>query len=147
MGQVVICGGQDMCGRPQSSLETVELFDPMTGIWSPGPKMCTPRCMAAAASISGQVYVFGGSSDGGRSHMCSAERLNLQFGLWEPLLPMSHGRKLFSAGMVRGKIYVFGGDDGQLSAECFDPGTMEWQELPPLLQARSGAAAASAPLV
>jgi MYXO-CTERM domain-containing protein len=56
---VLIAGGEDSAGK----LKSIELFDPQTVSWSPGPPLSAPRRGHAAARLmDGSVLIVGGES-------------------------------------------------------------------------------------
>jgi anti-sigma factor RsiW len=55
-GRVLVTGGVGIDGR----LATVEIYDPVTDTWSPGPEMAEPRELHSAIAFAGQVLVLGG---------------------------------------------------------------------------------------
>lgn len=117
------------------------------------------------------LYVIGGlaCSDIGPSALGTVERLNVNTGVWEALPSLRQARRYASAAALGGCIYVIGGCSGEdpaaaaipapgaarrktcvgsgavptPSVECFVADRRAWMEVPPLLQARYGAAAAA----
>jgi hypothetical protein len=63
-GRVLVAGGmhpKTPLTNDQAALETVEIFDPATGSWTPGPPMLRGRrSHAAVRLLDGRVFVFGG---------------------------------------------------------------------------------------
>ena len=140
-GKLYVCGGLDT----REYLRTAECLDPASGSWESLPPMCQRRRGAAAAAISGRLYVCGGSSNG-TDTLNSAERFDPLFGVWEELPPMARRRRGAAAAVLGGCLCVCGGSaDGwdTSSVERYDPRTGAWDALPSMCQQRLGAAAAT----
>eukprot|EP00927_Polykrikos_kofoidii_P012047 TRINITY_DN15170_c0_g2_i1.p1 TRINITY_DN15170_c0_g2~~TRINITY_DN15170_c0_g2_i1.p1 ORF type:complete len:519 (-),score=78.24 TRINITY_DN15170_c0_g2_i1:89-1606(-) len=97
----------------------------------------------------GYIYVCGGTGDRIEA-LNSVESFSTVTRKWEVLPPMSCRRNDASALVVGGLLYVCGGCDGESSlntvlnsVERFDPSRTIWEDMPPLLFARRGAAAGS----
>jgi hypothetical protein len=58
---VYVCGGCD----GESALDAVDILDPKTGKWSPGPPMNVPRSSHALVAVGGRLYAIGGADRGG----------------------------------------------------------------------------------
>eukprot|EP00440_Ansanella_granifera_P051070 gb/GFBE01055356.1/.p1 GENE.gb/GFBE01055356.1/~~gb/GFBE01055356.1/.p1 ORF type:complete len:651 (+),score=89.76 gb/GFBE01055356.1/:1-1953(+) len=122
-----------------------ECFDPVLNRWELLPPMNRPYTHAAATSVGGYVYVFGGLSFG--NVLDQAQRFDPVRNQWECLEPMPTPRFECTAASTKGRIFVLGGSNicGEpLSAvECYNPVTGQWKALPNMRQARYGCAAAS----
>lgn len=110
-GQVLVYGGQDAKGAPMGILWR---FDPATNQWSKLPSNGTPVHHAAAASIGGRLYVFGGfrlpdSGKGGWFPENKAWMFDLDKQTWTRLPDMPTPRGALAATVADGKIYVIGG--------------------------------------
>jgi N-acetylneuraminic acid mutarotase len=116
-GKIWVAGGM----REGETLQTVESYDPQTGVWQPQPPLPIPLHHATAATYRGEVVVIGGASD------IIAEASNKVFALregkWAELPTLQHARAAAAAAVVGDKLVVVGGqDDKQLVAqtEVFD---------------------------
>jgi hypothetical protein len=91
-GQLLVIGGTD----GTRSLDTSELFDPATGLWSELPAaMLHPRASHGAVQLSdGRVLVVGGNP-GGVAPAPTAELLGLD-GHWSPAPMLSSGLEAFT---------------------------------------------------
>jgi len=65
-----VVGGSDS----QTSLVSVEIFDFVTGLWSAGPNLGTPRANMGVAVIGCRLFVVGGFS--GKAFLDSVEFLS-----------------------------------------------------------------------
>jgi len=117
-GKIWLAGG--MLGHDET-LQTVESYDPATGVWQPQPPLPIPLHHATAAAYRGEVVVIGGASE------TLAEASNKVFafrgGKWVELPALQHARAAASAAVVGDKLVVVGGqNDKQLVAptEVFD---------------------------
>jgi len=124
------------------TVDTVERFDPLTGVWEVLPPMGTPRAGAAAAAVAGRLYVLGGEVAGRALH--DAQRFDPWMGVWESLPDMQSGRIRAAAVVLGGCLYLLGGLDGSKplrSTEQYDPQGRIWQGLPPMQRPRYACAA------
>ena len=117
-GKIWLAGG--MLGHDET-LQTVQSYDPATGIWQPQPELPIPLHHATAATYRGEVVVIGGASE------TLAEASNKVFafreGKWVELPALQHARAAAAAAVVGDKLVVTGGqNDKQLVAqtEVFD---------------------------
>lgn len=157
-GNLYICGGYDGLFQPQRSSE---LLVPgalpvggasncvagagIPGAWTLVADMAEGRAGAAAAAISGRLYVCGGRSGGQSSR--STERFDPEAGTWECLAPMLVGRANAAYAVTGGRLYLFGGrGSGQRLSSCevFEPRRAEWMPLPAMSERRTDATAVAA---
>eukprot|EP00929_Paragymnodinium_shiwhaense_P069057 TRINITY_DN34841_c0_g3_i1.p1 TRINITY_DN34841_c0_g3~~TRINITY_DN34841_c0_g3_i1.p1 ORF type:complete len:687 (+),score=140.13 TRINITY_DN34841_c0_g3_i1:187-2247(+) len=116
---------------------------------SKGVKMAVMGFIYAALQDMGlgRVYVCGGSADG-IEVLDTGEYYSTASLTWEKLPSMNQRRCDASALVVGGHLYVCGGCDGETSlnrvlqsVERLNLASNRWEELPPMLFARRGAAA------
>eukprot|EP00746_Dinoflagellata_sp_MGD_P050011 gnl/MRDRNA2_/MRDRNA2_224738_c0_seq1.p1 gnl/MRDRNA2_/MRDRNA2_224738_c0~~gnl/MRDRNA2_/MRDRNA2_224738_c0_seq1.p1 ORF type:complete len:176 (+),score=26.52 gnl/MRDRNA2_/MRDRNA2_224738_c0_seq1:77-529(+) len=112
-------------------LDSVEVFDPSTGLWSSLPPMRAAREGHAAVAIDSKLYVIGGWD------MASTEVFDPKSGEWTQVVDGQLSRDSHSAAVVDSKLYVFGGchDDDLVGnpTEVFDPRTGKWEILTQLM--------------
>jgi hypothetical protein len=100
-------------GRDPMSLARVDIYDPATDSWQPGPDLPHPTSGAAETTVDDVVFVFGGEE----SDFLSGEVVDRHWKLdarastqrWEPapMPPLAvHGT---NAAMLRGMIAIAGG--------------------------------------
>jgi hypothetical protein len=135
-GRVLITGGQT--GRGNSGftiLDTAELFDPMTGTFSPTGSMTVARMNHTTTSLpDGRVLVAGGGGPAGTGNpggaggvpgLASAELYDPASGKFTATGRMVSARYWPTATLLRnGHVLIAGGDDGNgplASAEIYDP--------------------------
>ena len=89
-GRVLITGGFDDDVWP---MDTVEVFDPKTGVWNAGSRMSTARAFHAATRLGdGRVLITGGLGPDLRP-LASAEVWDPETELWSPYLSMAARRR------------------------------------------------------
>ena len=116
-GKIWVAGGM----RHGETLQTVESYDPATGVWQPQPPLPIPLHHATAATYRGEVVVIGGATE----NLAEASNKVFAFrdGKWVELPALQHARAAAAAAVVGDKLVVVGGqDDKQLVAptEVFD---------------------------
>ncbi|WAC92120.1 serine/threonine-protein kinase [Mycobacterium sp. Aquia_213] len=124
------------------ALQTVESYEPRTGIWEPGPALPIPLHHAAAAAYRGEVVVLGGTTDNIANG--SNKVFALRGGNWVELPPLRHARAAPAAAVVGDKLVVVGGQNGKelvAQTEIFD-GT-SWNDAADLPTPREHLAAVS----
>ena len=135
-GRVLVAGGYN----PQPSigiLNSVEIYDPATGVWtSTSSPMSTARSNATATLLAnGKVLVAGGVY-GDTQGLSSAELFDPATGIWTPTGSMNSARYNHTATLLPdGRVLVAGGDSGKTAssgtypvnaAELYDPATGIW---------------------
>lgn len=107
--------------RDGVALQTVESYDPRTGVWQPQPALPIPLHHAAAATYRGEVVVLGGASSD--LTQASAKVFALRGGKWVELPGLTHARAALAAAAVGDKLVVVGGQNAKQlvgQTEVFD---------------------------
>ncbi|MFC1628183.1 kelch repeat-containing protein [Gemmatimonadota bacterium] len=110
------------------TIDRVDIYDPLTDIWSTGAPMPTPRWSGASAIFNGKIYVIGGFLSGG-TFSSILEIYDPASDSWGSGTPMPTPRQAMVATEINGLIYVVAGENalGWVSAlEIYDPGTDSW---------------------
>lgn len=117
-GKIWVAGG--MLGAAQT-LDTVETFDPKTGVWEQQPPLPVPLHHATAVTYKGAVVVLGGSSESVAD--ASNKVFAFRDGKWSELPSMQNARVAPGAAVVNDKLVVVGGQNAKklvTSTEVFD---------------------------
>lgn len=123
-GKVYVIGGVGDGIWGSSSLDSVEVFDPLALGWTPGPPMPGGKRgrLAVVTGVDGKIYAIGGQV--GNQPTSIVERFNTKSGQWESVAGLNKARFLAAAAVgPDGRIYVIGGtnNNGTLKdAEVFD---------------------------
>jgi non-specific serine/threonine protein kinase len=121
-GRIVVVGGF----VPGGTAATVEIYEVASDEWSAGPDLPVAVNHAMAASLDGEVYVFGGTLGDGE---VSDAAFVLRDGTWQPLARLPEPRTAGGAAVAGGLIYVVGGVGPEGVAErllVFDPAAGRW---------------------
>jgi hypothetical protein len=120
--------GSETCFKPTNS---AELYDPVSGTWSPTGSLNTARAGHTATLLqNGLVLVAGGFADG---PLNSAELYDPATGTWHPTASFKNIRNSDSSDaplLQNGKVLVVGGG-AELYAELYDPETEIWSSTSP----------------
>ncbi|KIH59290.1 kelch repeat protein [Ancylostoma duodenale] len=136
-----ICGGMGESG----CTNYVEVYNSEDNSWRVGMPMLKRRGGAGVTVMDGRIYVIGGQDSYGYEQS-SVERYAPDIGVWEELPQMLCGRAFFGATVMNGKINVCGGIFKMAklnTVECFDPKTMRWSAVTPMLVPVADAAVVS----
>ena len=136
--------------NPPDVLSSVERYDPLTNSWTTVAPMSTARERHAVAVLDGKLYACGGWKHrvdlivNANTALTSVERYDPDTNTWETVAPMKTARSESSAAVLDGKLYVAGGQSElfDMSAtlstvERYDPSANVWEEVPPMIKARS----------
>ena len=72
-GKVYVIGGYVQEGKEYKNLATIEIYEPATDRWTQAPDMLIGRSGHTTEVIDGQIYIFGGDSDGAEGPLTSVE--------------------------------------------------------------------------
>ncbi|XP_070175523.1 kelch-like protein 18 [Littorina saxatilis] len=134
-GVVYAIGGLTPSG---SSLNTTEMYDPVTGKWAVTESMVTTRSRVGTAVMNGKLYAIGGYN--GSDRLCTVEMFDPATRAWKMVGPMNCKRSALGAAAVGGKLLVSGGYDGISSlnsVEIYDVKTDKWVLVAPMKCHRS----------
>jgi N-acetylneuraminic acid mutarotase len=99
----------------QSSLGSMEIYNPGTDQWSAGAALPTARGSLAVVALGGRLYALGGESAPGTVSN-AVERYDPASGAWSALAAMPYRSHGLGAVVVGGAIYVMGGFTGASDA-------------------------------
>ena len=141
-GRVLVAGGRAVAFAEVAS---AEIYDPVTGSWSPAGQMSAARVFHGATALAdGRVLVVGG--DGPEDPAMGAEVWDPATNIWTPTGPVRRIRSdPVVARLPDGRVLVAGGWDGeyQATAEIYDPVADTWVDAPSMRESRMGAGAAT----
>lgn len=123
--EIVVAGGFLANG---STTARTDLYDPVRETWRRGPDLPEPVNHAAAATLAGRAYVFGGYRKGRPTRTAEV----LAKGGWQPLPPLPAPRAAAAAAALDGRLYVVGGVAARGLAQKlleYDPATRRWHLL------------------
>ncbi|MDP4230439.1 MAG: kelch repeat-containing protein [Bacteroidota bacterium] len=127
--KIYVFGGT--AGPYVDALNTLEVFDPSTSIWSTPSTTgtFTPRCGSSSVLIGDKIYVLGGFTQNNKYVVEIFDPIN---NLWSTPAtnPPFPARMSSAACVIDGKIYLIGGEDDSGNAvdffEIFDPSNNTW---------------------
>jgi hypothetical protein len=128
-GKVLITGGEVDQRVDVANLASAELYDPVTGSFSPTGSMSSPREGHTATLLTnGKVLIAGGTTAYSSGYLVSAELYDPDTGAFSPTGSMTSPRTGQTATLLSsGKVLLTGGRAGDwsvvASAELYDPAT------------------------
>lgn len=141
-GKVLVAGGSSIVGGFPVAVDSAEIYDPMSGTWSPTGSMTTPHVRAEAILLNnGKVLVAGGSNT---SFSAFAELFDPTSGTWSATGSLNTARHRHTMTLLAdGRVLVAGGNNGLFlnSSELYDPIAGTWGITGSLNSARQQAAA------
>jgi N-acetylneuraminic acid mutarotase len=144
-GKVLVAGGEDTAHCWPCSLQSAEIYNPCTGLWTPTGSLNQARAAHTAnLLLDGRVLVVGGvvQAPGVSSSLDTAELYDPGTGVWTSTVNnLLNPRDSFtSVRLIDGTVLVAGGlkrGEGALNgAELYDPATGLWASVESLNQAR-----------
>lgn len=101
-GKLYAIGGRD---SETMTLQTVEIYDPLTKQWQAGADMPTGRSGLTSAVLAGKIYAFGGEST--EKTFSEAEEYNPASGTWREITPMPEARHGLGSAVFGNTIFLF----------------------------------------
>ncbi|MGD8857455.1 MAG: kelch repeat-containing protein [Chloroflexota bacterium] len=138
-GRVLVAGGSTGLWQGPS-LASVEVYDPASGTWQPGPSLNYPHGGHTATTLAdGRIFVTGGIRPG-PVWQATTEMFDPNAASWQVMAPMTYPRSMHSATLLpNGEILVIGGWTGSMTlshVEAYNPSTNTWRTVGSLLEAR-----------
>ncbi|XP_032230594.2 kelch-like protein diablo [Nematostella vectensis] len=138
-------GGQSREGAAQSSLSSVERYDPRTNTWTMVAPMNVRRSLLNVAVLDGRLYAVGGC-DENNFRLNSVEHYNPFTDTWHYSAPMATCRSSPCVLATGRALYVVGGVNyvgmSLNTGECFDPLANTWSPIAPMIEKRASACGA-----
>jgi N-acetylneuraminic acid mutarotase len=128
-GKMYVLGGEFIDDEGyQVATDRVDVYDPAADSWQQMAAMPTARESAAAAVVSGKIYVSGGFTTS-RDLSDAFEAYDPVTNTWATLASLSEARADHASAAAHGKLYVFGGwasGDGLDLVEVYSPASNSW---------------------
>ena len=140
-GKLFALGGELHDGE---IMDTVEEFDPQTGVWRGRHALPVAVCMTAAVTVDGTIYVIGGDAKHGPS--ASVQRYQPASDTWSLGADMPTARCVLSLTAAGGRIVALGGINlgtekdswtWLRTVEAYDPVSDTWETGPDLPEPRA----------
>lgn len=136
-GRVMVAGGAHGLPDRHRYRNTVEIYDPITGRWSPVGNLNIARDNANVVQMQdGRILLIGGES--AEDSVKTTEMYKPETGTWEVAAQLSFGRSSCSATLLRdGRVVVAGGAthgdrDKHDTVDIYDPQTNTWKLAAPM---------------
>jgi N-acetylneuraminic acid mutarotase len=132
-GRLFALGGFRMKNNRETRLSSVEVYDPVTDIWTLKSNLLIEKSHFPCCSLNGKLYAIGGW-DGSRG-ITDVEEYDPGTDTWTQKSPLLTDRWGHDIAVVNGKIYAIGGafvwpvtlfSDYVQSVEEYDPQTDTW---------------------
>lgn len=137
-GQLYAIGGNPGCGSAASAIRAVEVYDPVSNLWSSKALLPTGSWGEAVTSVNGKIYVI----DGFNNNVYCYDPGSNGWSLKAPSpAPCSFG----VAAVVNGLVYIIGtgGAGAQAGVYAYDPVGDSWAAKAPMPTARYASAGAA----
>ncbi len=139
-GRVLVVGGLGTTNHIRNPLSSAEIYDPVSGKWTPTKSLSVARSSHKATLLpDGRVLVAGGAGDGAEA-LASAELYDPASGTWTLTGPMNVARTDHKPVLMPGgKVMVLGGfnDAGPLaSVELYEPASGKWKTTGNMIERR-----------
>jgi hypothetical protein len=157
-GRVLVAGGGSFGSGGDDcedilALDSAEIYDPTTGVFSSTGKMVTSRFRHTATALpNGKVLIAGGDETVATPSGYCSEALNSTelfdpaAGSFSAAAPMHRNRSSHTATLLPdGRVLVAGGSGGESTAEIYDPSTSSFSDEIPMIKPRAGHAAVLLP--
>lgn len=130
-----------------------EIFDPVSGMWSPAPPLPgPPRDHMGVAELDGKVHVFGGRVNDYSDMLERHDVYDPSTKRWSASAPLPRPRSAGATTVLKGRIIYVGGEckpgGAPFTANAFDDvdayneASRSWDRLPPLPEGRHAFGAA-----
>ena len=128
-GLIYAIGGGTGLGFGDTAFATVEVYDPVTDLWTKKTDMPTPNSGLSTSVVDGIIYAIGG--DDGNKSLRIVQAYNPATDTWTQKADMPTARSTLSTSVVNGRIYAIGGLSHDASevfseVEVYDPATDTW---------------------
>ena len=125
--EIWVVGGADNVDEVRVPTAAVQIFDPGTRTWRPGPELNQARMEPVVVAAAERIYAIGGASDNSTS-MGSVESIGPKENSWRMESPLPRPMRQFAGATLDGIIYCISREAGF----SYDVQTGAWSELPRL---------------
>ena len=143
-GKVLVVGGVNSGYYDEHSLETAEIYDPATGVWTATGSLLIPGNSGTATLLpNGKVLVTGGF-EVNNGILDAAELYDPETGDWTATASLTAARLTHTATLLPNGVLVaagFNSNGNVASAELFDPVSETWSVAGDLVEARQSPSA------
>jgi large repetitive protein len=116
--KLYVMGGQTRNSNGTVILDTLEIFNPLTGQWSSGSSMPTGRHNMMVGKINGRIQVIGGAATAnGANAFMQNEEYNPRSNTWRTMAALPRPRQGAAFGTIDDIFYVAGG--GMVAGNSF----------------------------
>ncbi|WP_210415639.1 kelch repeat-containing protein [Bdellovibrio sp. ZAP7] len=144
-GKVLVAGGlSNPSNTAFTYLDSSEIFDPATGLWSAGPTLPMKRMWSTATRLNDGRFLIVGGVDETMTRITSTLFYTPSSNSWTAGPPIAMGRIGHSASLLPdGRVIIMGGNENtgifppSNKTEIFDPTTNQWTAGPNMLTAVS----------
>lgn len=131
-GKIWVIGGNNIAGERKgrdwndTPVNTVEIYDPVSGKWTPGPELDVPRAETITLTMAGRLYVFGANGKEKYNTLSIAPDEKS----WRTEPPSPYPILQTTGCVYNSQAYIMIGGVGLI---MYDPATQTWhQDFPPV---------------
>ena len=145
-GKIYLIGGKVEGRFNPTSINLIEVYDPLTNTWEKRADMPTARALTDAVVVDDQVYVLGGQKTWMALNIPglfvrSIEEYNPETDKWRQLPEMPIFKGWFSTVAVDNEIYTMGGINNEIKhtgdVDVYNPITNKWHKVEPMTFVRT----------
>jgi N-acetylneuraminic acid mutarotase len=148
--EIYVFGGSVNTAGNSTTVVDSSVYDTVADEWEDLPPMPEAREHCLAGAVGGMLYIVSGRSGGIAGLEPESWAFDPEARQFEERAPIPTPRGGAAGAVLGGRIYVFGGEGNDADSEgvfheveAYDPSTDQWEELPDMLIARHGYAAAA----
>ncbi|NBI31260.1 kelch repeat-containing protein, partial [Chengkuizengella marina] len=121
-GKIYVMGGYKYLNEHSASdsLNSVEVYDPLTNTWTELSSMNFRRSSFQSQMINGKIFVMGGFDYNSGSYLNDVEMYNPVTNTWMEMPSLIFDRYISQSHTLNGSIYIIGGRDFEGSVEKID---------------------------
>jgi N-acetylneuraminic acid mutarotase len=109
-GELYLVGGFEGGNRSTVASAALDVYNPATNSWTPGPPMPTARSGATGQVLNGVLYMVGGSDFFGNV-FATVEAYSPSTNSWTTKAAMPGARRVLASALLNGKLFAIGGSN------------------------------------